>query len=103
MRNINISSTCNRLAEIRPLFFGAVRGMWGRDWAHSIARQLVPIGALLTHVVYLLPFLNYLAGSKSVSVRLPILPYDPDTMTNTALEAIASSNGENDLLPFKNR
>ena len=38
-------------------------------------------------MVYLLPFRGYLAGSKSVSAR----PSNPDTMTNTALEAIASS------------
>ena len=35
-------------------------------------------------------FLSYLAGSKSVSARPPA---DPDTMTNTTLEATASSSG----------
>ena len=39
-------------------------------------------------MVYLLPFWSYLAGSKSVSA----CPSDPDTMTNTALEAAASSS-----------
>ena len=34
--------------------------------------------------------LSYFAGPKSVSVR----PSDPDTMTNTALEAIASLSGK---------
>ena len=42
-------------------------------------------------MVYLLPRLSYLAGSKSVLAR----PSDLDTMTNTALEAIASSGGKN--------
>ena len=42
-------------------------------------------------MVYLLPFLSYLglAGSKSVSVCRS----DPDTMTNTAVESIASLIG----------
>ena len=33
----------------------------------------------MTHVAYPVPFLSYLRGYKSASVR----PYDPDTMTNT--------------------
>ena len=72
-----------------PTRFG-VRGDVGvRGWAHSIARPWVPISSLLTHIVYLLPSLSHLAGPKSVSAR----PSDPDTMTNTALEATASSSG----------
>ena len=39
-------------------------GVWG--WAHSIARTLVAIISLLTHMINVLPFLSYLAGSKSV-------------------------------------
>ena len=39
-------------------------------------------------MVYLLPFLSYFAGSKSVSARLSVRPSYPDTMTNTAIEAI---------------
>ena len=47
-----------------------VRG--GREWAHSAARPLVPISSPLTlHMVYLLKFLSYLAGPKSVSARSP--------------------------------
>ena len=47
------------------------------------------ISSPLIHMVYLVPFVSYLAGSKSVpSVR----PSDPDTMTHTAQEAIASSS-----------
>ena len=38
------------------------------------------------------PFWGYLAGCKSVSARLPARP--TRTMTNTALEAIASSSGK---------
>ena len=41
-----------------------------------------------THMVYLLPFSSYLPGYKSVSVG----PSVPDTMTDTALEAIVSSS-----------
>ena len=43
----------------------------------------------MTHMVYLLPFLIYLAGSESVFVRLYARPSDPDTIRNTALEVIA--------------
>ena len=39
---------------------------------------MVPIRSPLAHVVYLLPLFNYLAGSKSISVR----PADPDKITN---------------------
>ena len=40
----------------------------------------------MTHRVYLLPFLGYLAGYKSVFAR----PSDLNMMTNSALEATAS-------------
>ena len=73
-----------------------VRGTWGSGWAHSIARPWVPISAPLTHRVYLVPFVSYLAGSKSVSARRR--PSDVNTMTNTALEGIASSSGNNRVL-----
>ena len=49
------------------------------------------ISSPLTYIVYLLPFLSYLAGPKSVSVR----SFDKDTMRNTAVEATASSSGNN--------
>ena len=49
-------------------------------------------------MAHLLPFFSYLPGSNSVSVRPPSArPSDPHAMTNTALEAIASSNGKNAL------
>ena len=41
---------------------------------------------------------SYLTGSKCVSVRRS----DPDTMTNTALEAIASSSGKKAIFIFVN-
>ena len=44
-------------------------------------------------MVYLLPFLSYLAGSESVSARPPARPSDPDTMTITTLEAVALTRG----------
>ena len=71
-------SICGRRFATPP--FGVRRSL---GWAHSIARPWVPICPLLTHMVYLLPFLSYLAGPKGVSARTS----DPDTMTNTALEA----------------
>ena len=48
----------------------------GRCWglARLIARPWASISSLLTHMVYLLPFLNYLAGSKSVSTSSPARP-----------------------------
>ena len=46
---------------------------FGGTWAHSVARPRVPISSLLTHMVDLLPFLSYLAGSKSVSVALQLI------------------------------
>ena len=72
--------------------------MWGRGGAHSILRPWVPISSPLIHMVSLLPFLSYLADSKSVSVRLPVRPSDPDTTTNTNLRAIASSSGKKTVL-----
>ena len=64
-------------------------GTWGRGWAHSIARPWIAISSPLTHGLSLIVF-SYLAGSKSVSA--------PDTMTNTGLEAIASSSGKKRVL-----
>ena len=46
-------------------------------------------------MIYLLPFLSYIASSKSVTARPPACPFDPDTMPNNALEVIASSSGPN--------
>ena len=40
----------------------------------------------------------YVAGSKSISTRPLVRPSDPNTMTNTAVEANASSSGNNDEL-----
>ena len=60
--------------------------VWGTrrsGWANSVASPWVPISSPLTHMVHLLPFVGYLAGSNSVSAR----PFDPDTMTYAALEA----------------
>ena len=51
-------------------------------------------------MVYLLPFVNYLAGCKNASARPPS---DPDTMTNTVLEATASTSGKNYIQPKDGR
>ena len=56
--------------------------------------QFIISSPLTRHVVCLLPFSSYLAGSKSVSARPSVHPSDPDAMTNTAQEAIASSSGK---------
>ena len=48
----------------------------------------VPISSPLTHMAYLIPFLSYLVGSKSVSVR----PANYDKYRSK--QAIASSNRE---------
>ena len=82
--------------------FGGLGGRTGSGWANSIARPWVPIGSPLTHMVYLLPFLSYLACSKSVSACPSARPSDPDTTTNAALEAIASSSGKNEASHLRN-
>ena len=44
--------------------------------------------------------MSYLAGFKSVCAYRPsVRPSDPDTMTNTAQEAVASSNGKKSFVP----
>ena len=63
-------------------------GHGGREWAQLIACRWVPNSFPLTHMVYLLLFSSYRAGSKSISAR----PFDQDTMTNTTPEAAASSS-----------
>ena len=65
--------------------------VWG--WAYSIAHPWVPISSPFTHIFYLLSFLSYLAGSKSVSVQ-------PRYDANTDLEATASSSGKNKVRIF---
>ena len=69
-----------------------VRG--SRGWAHSIGRPWVPTSSPLTCMVYLLPVLSYviLRAAKAFPPAHP--PTDPDTMTNTALEATASWSGK---------
>ena len=52
-------------------FTTPVWGTWGLGWAHSVARPCIPIGSPLIHMIYLLPFSSYLAGSKSVSAPRP--------------------------------
>ena len=69
-----------------------------------MARPWVPISSLLTHMVDLLPFWSYLAGSKSVtarpSVRSSVRRSDNDTMTNTALEAALRRAAKTDVVVF---
>ena len=79
--------TTTKMKNNKVITAMVIRSTQGSGWAHSVARPCNPISSLLTHMVYLWPFLNYLTGSKSVSAR----PSHPDTMTNTALVAIATS------------
>ena len=68
-----------------------VRG--GRGLAHGVAYPWVPKNLPLTRKVYLLP----LTVSELFSwLQKRLRPSDPDRMTNTALEAIASSSGKNE-------
>ena len=53
-------------------------GRGGRGLAHSITHRWVLSSSPLTHVVYLLPFLSYLADSKSISTSPPIRPGDDE-------------------------
>ena len=75
----------NWMGDFSTPWFGGL----GKRKAHSIARPWVSITFPLTHVI--VPVLTYLAGSNRISVRLS----DPDTMTITALETVASSIDEN--------
>ena len=62
---------------------------FGRPGSRGWAIQLAAHGFVFAphwHMVYRLPFSSYLAGSKG-------FPSDPDTPTNTVLEATASSGG----------
>ena len=62
------------VADLRPFGLGY---LWGRGWAQSTTRPLIPISSLLTHILNLLQFLSYLAGSKNVSAGPPVRPgYD---------------------------
>ena len=48
-------------------------------WVRGDRDELIPIiiSSQLAYMVYLLPFLSYVAGSKSVTVRPPVRPgYD---------------------------
>ena len=82
-----------------PIYDPSVWGTWDGDW-NELIRQLAH-GFLLAshwHVRHISPFFELLTGPKSISAR----PSDLNTMTNTALEAIASSNG-NKWCPSKCR
>ena len=52
-----------------PIYDPSVFGRLGSGSVQSVARSCIPISSLLTIMVYLLSFLSYLAGSKSVSAR----------------------------------
>ena len=80
----------------RPLGLERLGERGGQEWEYSIARPWVSISSRLPdwHICSIscrFPFLSYSAGSKSISVHPSVL----DTMTNTALEATASSSGKN--------
>ena len=80
-----LSSTSNRLAETwKEDFSTPGLGVRGREWAHSIVRPWVPISSPLTHLVYLLPILSYLAGFKSVCTCPSVRPEYDDKYRSTS-------------------
>ena len=54
--------------------------VWGLEWTWGSGigqfkrPSMAPINCTLTHMVYLLPFLSYLTGSKSVFIHPPVHP-----------------------------
>ena len=78
---------CNFKGGLSIARFGGLGGLRVLGYAHSITHPWLPISFPLTYVVYLLPFLSSLAGSKSISARPPAL--DKLTIRPTALEATA--------------
>ena len=68
--------------------------MWGRGRAHSIARPSVPLAIDALSISYHFVIFSWLQKSFH--------PSDPDTMTNTAIEATASSIGKNVRKPYVN-
>ena len=69
----------------QPPRFGGLGGREGRGWAHSLA-PWVSVSSPLIHGLYLTVFELF-----GFSAR----PSDPDTMTNTAVEAFTSLSGQN--------
>ena len=47
-----------------PIYDRSVCGTWWSGWAHSVSHPCIPISSVLRHMVYLLPFSSYIAGSK---------------------------------------
>ena len=90
------SSNFNRLTAIwmghfSTHRFGELKGHGSLGWAHSIARQWVPISSIFytySLSVTIFELFSWLQQRFRPSVR-------PDTMTNTAREATASSSGKN--------
>ena len=75
-------------------------GVEGDNWSGIGLFHSSPMGSFLlplTHMVYLLPFLSYLAGPQKhfrPPTRPSVHPSDPETMTISVLEATASSCGK---------
>ena len=68
-------------SSIPRIWWLGARG--GREWAHSIARQWVPIGSPLTHMVYLLEIL---------------LPLDEAVASGAVFVIVAGSDGRAETL-----
>ena len=93
MRSVDIfvdlqPSGCNFKGELFDSGLG-VRRTWGSGIGLFVSPPIGSYSFPLTHKVCLLPFLSFLASSNSFR------PSDSDTMTNTAVEAIALSSGKN--------
>ena len=63
------STTAHDVPNMGSPIYPSVWGTWGSGWANSVACRCIPISSPMIHMVYLLPFWCYLAGSNSVSVR----------------------------------
>ena len=79
--------------DLRPLGLGLRVGL---RWVHSKARPWFPTSSILAHMVYFLPFFELFSWLQN-GFHPTARPSDPGTMTNAALEAIASSSGNNKL------
>ena len=98
---LTLSSTSNRLAEIWKgtcrLPLPQFRSYWrrqGRGQAYSIAHPWVPVSSPLSDTNGLSLRVLELLSWFQKRFHLSFHPSDPDTMTNTTQEAIASSSGK---------
>ena len=79
MRPLDDPTRCAQSHLWSPICDPLVKGTWGSGMGSlSNPPMYSSIGSLFTHIVYLLPLLSYLTGSKSVSVRPSVRPRHDD-------------------------